>query len=88
MRKLATCTFLNNATENLESLDSPLQMKLINYLGLKKYMIENFVFKRKPSSTSSFIVEYAIRKKDGVNRLYTDSEFIAPLGYLVKTTIL
>ena len=50
MRKLATCTFLNNATENLESLDSPLQMKLISYLGLKKYMIENFVFKRKPSS--------------------------------------
>ena len=50
MRKLVTCTFLNNASDAMETLDSPLQMKLISYLGLKKYMIDNFVFKRKPSS--------------------------------------
>ena len=39
---------------------------------IKKYMIENFVFKRKPSSIFLFHAEYAIRKKDDVNRLYTD----------------
>ncbi len=53
MRKLPTCTFLNNNSQkNMNCNDSPLQMKLIKYLGLKKYMMDNFIFKRKPSSIS------------------------------------
>lgn len=88
MKKLVTCTFLNNAADSIESLDSPLQIKLINYLGLKKYMIDNFIFKRKNSSLLYFIVEYAIRKKDGENKFFMETEYIPPSGYSMKTTIL
>lgn len=51
MRSVPTCTFLNSVGDTPESMDSPLQMKLISMLGLKNYMLENFVFKRKPTST-------------------------------------
>lgn len=51
MHRLPTCDFLNSSpTSGLNSFDSPLQMRLIKYLGLKKYMMDNFIFKRKPSS--------------------------------------
>lgn len=50
MRSLPTCTFLNKIGETPESIDSPLQLKLISFLGLKNYMMENFIFKRKSAS--------------------------------------
>ena len=34
-----------------EPLDSPLQVQLIKFLGLKNYFVDKFVFRRKQSST-------------------------------------
>jgi hypothetical protein len=34
-----------------EEQDSPLQVKLIKFLGLKNYFVDKFVFKRRKSST-------------------------------------
>lgn len=50
MRSLTTCSFLNNYGDCPQSIDSPIQIKLINMLGLKNYVIENFIFRRKPTS--------------------------------------
>lgn len=50
MNTITACSFLNNYGSNLESIDSPLQLKLIKFLGLKNYMIDNFIFRRKNSS--------------------------------------
>ena len=35
--------------------DSPLQVKLIKFLGLKNYFMDKFVFRRKPSSKNLII---------------------------------
>lgn len=32
-----------------ESIDSPLQVRLVKMLGLKNYLLDKFVFRRKPS---------------------------------------
>lgn len=63
MNSLPTCTFLNNIGDSLQSIDSPLQLKLINFLGLKNYMIDNFIFKRKRSSTLIFIKDTSYETK-------------------------
>lgn len=35
--------------------DSPLQVQLIKFLGLKNYFMNNFIFRRKPSSNRILI---------------------------------
>ena len=47
MRKIVTCSLLGNTTKPPQSIDSPMQLKLINYLGIKQYMIDKFIFRRK-----------------------------------------
>ena len=55
MHKLPTCDFFRgDSIDCSDSTDSPLQLKLIKYLGLKQYMIDKFIFKRKPSSMNVF----------------------------------
>jgi hypothetical protein len=39
------------ASETCGNVDSPLQLKLIKMFGLQSYLLENFVFRRKPPST-------------------------------------
>ena len=38
-----------------ETADSPLQIQIIKMFGLKQFILEKFVFRRKPSSISSSI---------------------------------
>lgn len=38
-----------------ETADSPLQIQLIKMFGLKEFILEKFVFRRKPSCISSSI---------------------------------
>lgn len=74
MHKLPTCDFFSQDSINCsDSVDSPLQLKLINYLGLKQYMIDKFIFKRKPSSIHPLTSEYFIRKKDNTNTLFNET---------------
>lgn len=63
MRKLITCSLLNDTCKQGESVDSPMQLKLINYLGVKKYMIEKFIFRRKEPGNPFLNLGYALRKK-------------------------
>ena len=63
MHKFPVCSFLGNSQTASSSVDSPLQLKLINYLGLKKYMMDNFIFKRKPSSKKFMIQSTSLAKK-------------------------
>jgi hypothetical protein len=35
---------------NTDPKDSPLQVQLIKFLGLKNYFVDKFIFRRKPSS--------------------------------------
>ena len=63
MKKLPMCSFLGNTQTGASSIDSPLQLKLINYLGLKKYMMDNFIFKRKPSSKYAIIKSISFARK-------------------------
>lgn len=84
MNSLPTCTFLNNIGDTLHSIDSPVQLKLINFLGLKNYMIDNFIFKRKTSSTYIFHIEYIIRNSNNKNVLIVEEEeYQPPPGYRV-----
>lgn len=78
MRKLPTCDLLSHGSEGcLNSVDSPLQMKLIKYLGLKKYMIDNFIFKRKPSSTSIYLLRVPHSQK-------IRQEYLLPLDLVLS----
>lgn len=72
----------------ISSLDSPLQLKLIKMLGLNKYFMDNFIFKRKPSSIFSLLPsEYLIRSVNNRNTLILDSHYKPPNGYTMSTCI-
>ena len=43
--------------------DSPLQVQLIKFLGLKNYFMDKFVFRRKPSSKYEIIQSISLPKE-------------------------
>lgn len=58
-----------------ETTDSPLQIKLITMLGLNKYFLDRFVFKRKIPSIHPLTLEYYIRKIKSNNTLLIDGPY-------------
>ena len=51
-------------------------------------MIDNFIFKRKPTSNPFSYLEYSIRKRDNKNVFFTDHEYEPPFGYTCEVKIL
>jgi hypothetical protein len=64
--------------ESCDDVDSPLQLKLVKMFGLHSYMLENFIFRRKPSSTSSLNLAYSIKSIKGVKAIFLDNEMYQP----------
>jgi hypothetical protein len=86
MYKLPTCSLLGKGNEG--SVSSPLQVRLIKFLGLQKYVMDNFIFKRKPPSKLSSYSEYCIRTVEGTPTLITDTPLQAPPGYTLHPALL